>query len=137
VTTPGDDHSRTSAEDGTQKEAEGQVGGGGLSRGPALSTGGEQEPGGVVPPYEGRKETAEPDQEGGTMRDGARVGGATGPVDDDSFKAEDPSTTPGGRTASPGDEQPAAETPDGASTDEGDDSASHVPGTPKGERSGA
>lgn len=103
----------------------------------AVSPGGEQEPGGLVPPYDGRKESAEPDQEGGTMRDGVRVGGATGPVDDDSLKAPDPSSTPGGRTASPGDEQPAAEMPDGTSAEQGVELGSHVPGTPKAERGGA
>lgn len=137
MSAPGEDQSRTVAEDGTQSEAEGQVGGGGLSRGPALSPGGEQEPGGVVPPYDGRKESAEPDQEGGTMRGGVRVGGATGPVSDDTFKAPSPSDTPGGRTTSPADEQPASEMPDGRSAEQGDATGSHVSGTPKGERGGA
>jgi len=124
-------------EDGTQYDPEGSVGGGRSSRGPALSTGGKQDAGTDVPPYEGRKDKAEPQQEGGTYRDGARVGGATGPVDDDEFKAESPSDTPGGRTASPADEQPAAEMPDGPSAEPGVDAPAHVPGVPKGERSGA
>lgn len=136
MTAPGEDDRRTISEDGTQAEAEGPVGGGRSSRGPAVSTGGEQQPGGVVPPYEGRKTSAEPDQEGGTSRDGVRVGGATGPVDDDRPKADDPSDTPGGRTASPGDEQPAASMPDGTSAEQGTDTGSHVAGTPKGERVG-
>ncbi len=137
MTAPDDDSSRTIAEDGTQVNPEAPVGGGRSSRGPSLSVGGEQEPGGVVPPYDGRKEGAEPDQEGGTYRDGARVGGATGPVADDQPKADDPAATPGGRTASPGDEQPAADMPDGTSAEQGTDLGSHVPGVPKGERSGA
>jgi hypothetical protein len=132
-----EDDSRTIAEDGTQKEAEGQTGGGHGSRGPALSTGGDQEPGGVVPPYDGRKDSAESDQEGGSVRDGVRVGGATGPVTDDQPKAADPSATPGGRTASPGDEQPAADMSESESTDEGVDISSHTSGVPKGEDGGS
>lgn len=137
MTTPGEDESRTVAADGTQQEPQGMVDGGSTSRGPAVSPGGEQEPGGVVPPYEGRKESAEPDQEGGSHREGVRVGGATGPVDDDRPKAADPSDTSGGRTASPAEEQPAEEMPDGASAEQGTDATAHVAGTPKGERGGA
>ncbi|MDQ1643430.1 MAG: hypothetical protein QOJ90_2781 [Actinomycetota bacterium] len=102
-----------------------------------MTAAGDQEPGGVVPPYDGRKESAEPDQEGGTHRDGARVGGATGPVTDDDAKSPDPSGTPGGRTASPGDEQPAHEMSGDAPSEGADDSTSHVAGTPKGERAGS
>jgi hypothetical protein len=58
VSAPDDDDRRTIADSGTQDEAESVAGGGPGSRGPALSTGGRQEPGGVVPPYEGRKEKA-------------------------------------------------------------------------------
>jgi len=133
---PDEDGGRTIAEDGTQKEAD-LATGGSRAAGPTPSPGGEQQPGGVVPPYEGRKQSAEPDQEGGTHRDGARVGGATGPVDDDDAKAPHPSDTPGGRTTSPADEQPASQMPDGQSTEQGVDSPSHVAGTPKGERGGA
>lgn len=122
---------------GNPSRPEGDTGGGRSSRGPSTNVPGEQEPGGVVPPYEGRKESAEADQQGGTVRDGVRVGGATGPVEDDERKAPDPAETPGGRTASPGDEQPAAEMPDGPSAEEGADVTSHVAGVPKGERGGA
>lgn len=115
---------------------EGDMGGGRSQRGPSTHVPGEQEPGGVVPPYDDRKEKAEPDQEGGSMRDGVRVGGATGPVDDDEFKAESPGDTAEERTTSPADEQPAADMPDGDS-DEGVDSTSHIGGTPKGEGGGA
>jgi hypothetical protein len=97
----------------------------------------EDEVGGVVPPYEGRKESAEPDQEGGTQREGARVGGATGPVDDDVPKAVDPSETPGGRTTSPAEEMPAEQTPSGESEEAAVDVTAHVPGTPRGEKGGA
>lgn len=116
---------------------EGDMGGGRSGRGPSTHVPGEQEPGGLVPPYDGRKKSAEPDQEGGSMRDGVRVGGATGPVVDDEPKAADPSDTPGGRTSSPADEQPADDLPDGTSTEQGTDAPSHVAGTPKGERGGA
>lgn len=116
---------------------EGDMGGGRSGRGPSTHVPGEQEPGGVVPPYEGRKEKAEPDQEGGSMRDGVRVGGATGPVDDDEFKAPSPGDSAEERTSSPADEQPAADMPDGRSTEQGVDAPAHEPGTPKGEAGGA
>jgi hypothetical protein len=137
MTTSGDDDSRTIHDDGTQREAEGPTGGGRSSRGPSLSVGGDQEPGGVVPPYEGRKESMDSDQELGTMRDGVRVGGATGAVEDDEFKAPEPADTPGGRTASPGDTQLAEDMPDGTSAEQGTDITAHEPGTPTGEKGGA
>jgi len=137
MTTPGDEESRTIAEDGTQKEPESQVGGGRSSRGPALSVGGEQEPGGLVPPYDGRKESMDPESSADTVRDGVRVGGATGAVEDAEPKAPDPADTPGGRTASPGDNQPAAEMPDGTSAEQGTDITAHEPGVPTGEKGGA
>jgi len=136
MTAPGEDDGRTMNEDGTQKEGE-MATGGASGAGPTFSTGGDQVAGGDVPPYEGRKEKAESDQEGGTHRDGARVGGATGPVDDPDFKAPSPSDTPGGRTASPGDEQPASEMSESAPDEGSDDSTSHVGGTPKGEKGGS
>lgn len=116
---------------------EGDTGGGRSDRGPATHVPGKQEPGGVMPPYEGRKESAEPEQQGGSTRDGVKVGGATGPVSDDEFKAADPADTPGGRTASPGDEQPAAEMPDGSSEEATAEAPAHTPGTPRGEGGGA
>jgi hypothetical protein len=131
------DERRTIAEDGTQTESEPQLGGGHQSRGPALSSGGDQEPGGVVPPYEGRQTHGEVREEGGTYRDGARVGGATGPVVDGKPKAVDPAMTPGGRTTSPGDEQPAEEMSQTAPDEGSDETPTHLPGTPKGERGGA
>jgi hypothetical protein len=60
-----------------------------------------QEPGGPVPPYEGRRDSADIDSDGAD-RDGAHVGGATGPVIA-SQPADDPASTPLGRTASPTD----------------------------------
>ena len=43
-----------------------------------------------------------------STKDGAKVAGATGPVEDDEMKAADPADTDRGATASPADEQPAA-----------------------------
>lgn len=94
------------------------------------------EPGGVVPPYEGRRTSTDPDQEHTSSRGGVRVGGATGPVEDD-VPTEDQAQVPGGRTASPADEQPAAASPSGRSAEQGDQRTAHVPGTPRGEGGGA
>jgi hypothetical protein len=100
MTGPDGDDARSIAEDGTQVDAQPSPAAG-RSAGPAPSVGGEQEPGGPVPPYEGRRESADID-EGGTHRDGARVGGATGPRTTDQPPA-DHRDTPLGRTASPAD----------------------------------
>ena len=43
----------------------------------------------AVPPYEGRRETAEVDGEEKLHREGANVGAATGPVESDEMKAAD------------------------------------------------
>lgn len=95
---PDGDETRSVAEDGTQTDAQASPAAG-RSAGPAPSVGGEQQPGGPVPPYEGRRESAEID-EGGADRDGAHVGGATGPRIS-SEPPDDPDSTPLGRTASP------------------------------------
>jgi hypothetical protein len=102
-----------------------------------MTTSGEQEPGGSVPPYEGRRQSAEPDQQGETYRDGARVGGATGPVSDAQAKAPDPAATPGGATKSPGDNQPAEDMPETSAGEGSTEAPAQVSGTPKGERGGA
>ena len=66
------------------------------------SDGGTQEPGGPVPPYEGRTEGGEVKSDGSDYRDGARVGGATGPVESSDAEASqgpiNPPGGPGGRT---------------------------------------
>ena len=67
----------------------------------------------AVPPYEGRRETADVDGEEKLRRDGANVGGATGPVESDERKAPEPEHTPRGVVASPADETPAESTPSG------------------------
>jgi hypothetical protein len=69
-----------------------------------------------LPPYEGRRQSADVAGQEKGHRDGATVGGATGPVESDERKAPDPADTPGGAVASPADEQPA-----------------HDPGTTRGE----
>ena len=61
----------------------------------------------AVPPYEGRRETADVDPQDHTTKDGAKTAGATGPVQDDQPKAADPDATERGAVASPADEQPA------------------------------
>jgi hypothetical protein len=61
----------------------------------------------AVPPYEGRRESADVDSQPESTKDGVKVGGATGPVEDDEMKAPDPADTPRGATGSPSDEQPA------------------------------
>jgi hypothetical protein len=93
-----------------------------------MSTGEGTEP--AVPPYEGRKTEADAEQE--TTKDGARTGGATAPVTDDEMKAPDPADTERGAVASPADEQPAAETPDGGS-EEATTGPGHTPGTGRAE----
>ena len=86
----------------------------------------------AVPPYEGRRETADVDPSQESTKDGAKVAGATGPVEDDQQKAPDPSATEGGPVASPADEQPAEQMPESEESDPGVGPA-HVPGTPRGE----
>jgi hypothetical protein len=96
-------------------EADG--GGGRSGRGPATHVPGETEPGGVLPPYDGRT----------TGDEGESVG-----KDVEGLTSPEPTDTPGGRDASPADEHPA--------TDDGDDEPSdpgvgpaHIPGTTRGE----
>jgi hypothetical protein len=92
------DDTRSIADDGTQVEAAPSLAAG-RTAGPAPSVGGEQEPGGPVPPYEGRRDSADIEQGGGD-RDGVHVGGAAGPRTTDQ-PADEPAQTPGGRVASP------------------------------------
>jgi hypothetical protein len=86
-----------------------------------------------VPPYEGRRETADVDGPEDMHRDGANVGAATGPVEgNERRKAPEPADTPRGSVASPADEQPAADVPSG---DPGPASTgpAHYAGTTRGE----
>lgn len=92
--------------------------------------------GSTLPPYEGRRESADLDGREESERDGAKVGGATGPVVDAEMKAPEPGDTESGAVASPADEQAAVKSTD---TDLDDDGVgpSHTPGTPRAEDSGA
>src|SRR3954464_5943755 len=88
--------------------------------------------GSAVPPYEGRRESADGDGEEKLHRDGANVGAATGPVESDERKAPDPADTPRGAVASPAEEQPAEES-GGADPGEASVGPAHHPGTTRGE----
>jgi hypothetical protein len=88
--------------------------------------------GSAVPPYEGRRESADVDGEEKLHRDGANVGAATGPVESEQQKAPEPADTPRGAVASPADEQPAAES-GGPEPGEASVGPAHHPGTTRGE----
>jgi hypothetical protein len=87
----------------------------------------------AVPPYEGRRETADVDSGSDrTHRDGADVGAATGPVVvDDEPEVADPRDTPGGAVASPADDEGRQDGPD-VPTDPGVGPA-HTAGTGRAE----
>jgi hypothetical protein len=86
----------------------------------------------AVPPYEGRRETADVDPQEKSTKDDAQTAGATGPVTDPEGKAAEPTDTARGAVASPADEQPAEQMPESEKSDPGVGPA-HVPGTPRGE----
>ena len=86
----------------------------------------------TIPPYEGRRETADVDPQDESTKDGAKVAGATSLVEDPQMKAPDPADTERGATASPADEQPADQMPESEESDPGV-GPTHVPGTPRGE----
>jgi hypothetical protein len=91
-----------------------------------------QDTGSAVPPYEGRRESADVDASGASAhREGANVAGATGLVEDDEMKAPDSSDTPRGAVASPADEQPA--TPGGAPAEDEGVGPSHSVGQTRAE----
>ena len=83
-----------------------------------------QDTGSAVPPYEGRRQGADVGTAGSS--------GATSPEADAGYKSASPSETPGGRSQSPADQQPAADMPE---TDRDDDRVgpAHVAGTRRGE----
>lgn len=85
----------------------------------------------AVPPYEGRQGPVPVPAED-THKDGANVGGATGPVENAELKSEPKEDTPRGAEASPSDEQPASDMPE---TDLDPDMVgpAHHPGTGRGE----
>ncbi|MBO0866607.1 MAG: hypothetical protein J2P16_16225 [Mycobacterium sp.] len=103
-----------------------EVGGGGETIPP-------QDTGSAVPPYEGRQASATSiGEQGSSTKGGAGIGGATQPVADPEYKSPAPGDTEGGATASPADEQPAAQQPE---TDRDDDAPgpAHTTGTGRGE----
>ena len=59
----------------------------------------------TLPPYEGRRESADVDDQDKSVKDDAKTAGATGPVRDDEMKAPDPEDTARGPHASPADTQ--------------------------------
>jgi hypothetical protein len=91
-----------------------------------------QDTGRAIPPYDGRKESGAVASASAQGTGGANVGGARGPVTDADYKSPSPSDTPGGRTKSPADEQPAPRMPE---SDRDDDRVgpAHVPGAGRGE----
>lgn len=86
----------------------------------------------AVPPYDGRRESADVEDQSESVKGGAKVGGATGPVSDADPKAPQPAETDRGAVASPADEQPAEQMPESKGSDDGVGPA-HVAGTPRGE----
>jgi hypothetical protein len=100
------------------------------SSGPTDPGGGDR----PLPPYDDRRQTADVDSDDEKLqRDGANVGGATGPVEtDDSTKSTPKEVTARGAEASPSGETPAAETPQDTPSDPGVGPA-HYPGTQRGE----
>jgi hypothetical protein len=81
-----------------------------------------------TPPYDDRQQSGSVDTDG-SKKDGANVGGATGPVAGAESASHDPS---GGTGTTPADEQPASEMPE---TDRDDDRVgpAHTPGTGQGQ----
>ncbi|WP_222263284.1 hypothetical protein [Modestobacter marinus] len=89
----------------------------------------------VLPPYEGRRESADVADEQAMHRGGVTVGGATGPVESAQRKAPEPADTPRGAVASPAEEQPA-EGASGGVPGPASVGPAHHPGTPRGEDAG-
>lgn len=85
----------------------------------------------TVPPYDGRRETADVDGPETSVRDGVGTGGATGPVDSDA-DVDDPSSTPRGEHASPAEEEPPEEASD-TDTEPDLTGPAHEPGTGRAE----
>jgi hypothetical protein len=86
----------------------------------------------AVPPYEGRRESADVAGEEEATRNGAEVGGATGPVEDSRPVSPDPDRTARGATGSPADEQPASRAPE-SDLDDDRVGPAHQAGTPRAE----
>jgi hypothetical protein len=91
----------------------------------------------VLPPYDERSKSADvtPDPRAGE-HGGARVGGATGPVESDPKDTPEPASASRPAGTSPAEEQPADQTSQGRPSDEGVGPA-HQAGVPKGEDHGS
>jgi hypothetical protein len=81
----------------------------------------------AIPPYEGRKTSAESGE--ATEKAGARTGGATAPTTDSAPKGD----TAAGATSSPAQEQPASQAPETDRDDDQVDAPAHTPGTGRAE----
>ncbi|RMI32093.1 hypothetical protein EBN03_13815 [Nocardia stercoris] len=93
---------------------------------------GDAEP--AIPPYEGRRTSAEGNTTSSAGEgSGANTGGAGHPVSDPNFKAPRPEDTPGGATTSPADEQPASQASETEASDEGVEVGSHSGGVRRAE----
>jgi hypothetical protein len=112
---------RTDQEEGEQMSSEPFTGGSNPDTG-----------GRAIPPYEGRRESADVGDQSESEKEGAKVAGATGPVRDDERKAPDPADTARGPQASPADEQPAQDMEENEASDEGV-GPDHVSGVQRGE----
>lgn len=86
----------------------------------------------TVPPYDGRKESADVGGPEEATQGGVHTGGAGRPVDSDTDEVDDPTQTERGQHASPADEQPA-EGGDTSSGTGGTSGPSHEPGTGRAE----
>ena len=86
----------------------------------------------AVPPYDGRREAGDVRGKDAATTDGARVGGASGPVENDEMAAPEPDDTPRGATGTPADEQPAGQARETRRSDPGVGPA-HEPGTGRAE----
>ena len=84
------------------------------------------------PAVRGPRESDDPDPQSESTKDGAKVAGATGLVEDPETKAPIRPIPSGGATASPADEQPADQMPETEASDPGVGPA-HVAGTTRGE----
>jgi hypothetical protein len=88
--------------------------------------------GSAVPPYEGRRTAADVESKDKAYRDGANVGGATVPVENDESAKPDPQDTPRGATGSPAAERPASRARE-TDLDDDDVGPAHQAGVPRGE----
>ena len=87
----------------------------------------------AVPPYDGRKESADMGGPEDMHKDGAAVGGAANPIESDELKSTPKEDTPRGAEASPADEQPASGTSESGAPSDPGVGPDHYSGTGRGE----